>query len=96
MCTANANCAAYYFEVSECHQADGTGLIPANPASSTAMTVYIDSTLCLWNTWFLGHVYKDMRLWYQDSNQIKISWWKRMPGITIQNKIVQYRYLPRR
>ena len=51
MCTANANCAAYYFEVSECHQADGTGLIGANTASSTAMTVFIDSTLCMWNTW---------------------------------------------
>ena len=46
ICTANTDCVAYYYKGSECHElASGIGLIGAMPDSSSAMTVYIDSSL---------------------------------------------------
>ena len=45
MCTANPNCVAYYYKLSECHEANGIGLIGALPDSSTAQTVFIDSSV---------------------------------------------------
>ena len=45
ICTANPDCVAYYYKGSECHEANGIGVIGALPDSSTAMMVYIDSSL---------------------------------------------------
>ena len=45
MCTANPNCVAYYYKVSECHEANGMGLIGAPPDLLDAMTVYMDRSL---------------------------------------------------
>ena len=45
ICRANTNCVAYYYIGSECHEANGIGVIGAMPDSSTAMMAYIDSSL---------------------------------------------------
>ena len=45
ICTANPNCVAYYYVGSECHEANGIGVIGAMPDSLTSMMVYIDSSL---------------------------------------------------
>ena len=36
---------AYYYELSECHEADGKGMMGALPDSSATRTVYIDKSL---------------------------------------------------
>ena len=45
MCTANPDCVAYFYELSECHESDGLGMIAALPDSSTSKIVYIDKSL---------------------------------------------------
>ena len=44
LCAANPQCVAYYYS-SECHEANGIGLMGALLNSPTAMTVYMDSSL---------------------------------------------------
>ena len=44
LCAANPQCVAYYYS-SECHEANGIGLMAALLNSPTAMTVYMDSSL---------------------------------------------------
>ena len=43
LCAANPQCVAYYYS-SECHEANGIGLMGALLNSPTAMTVYMDSS----------------------------------------------------
>ena len=45
LCTANANCEAYYHESSNCYEATASGLIGTVSDSPDAMAVFMDSSI---------------------------------------------------
>ena len=44
ICTANPDCVGYYYELAECHEGNGIGLMGALENSPVTKTVYIDSS----------------------------------------------------
>ena len=49
ICKSNNDCEAYYFETSQCHEANGSGLVGSLPQLPTSKEVYIDQDLYLNN-----------------------------------------------
>ena len=49
MCASNANCDAYYFETSQCHEANASGLVGSPPHLSNSKNVYIGQILYISN-----------------------------------------------
>ena len=45
MYTANPDCVAYFYELSECHESNGLGMIGALPDSLTSRIVYINKSM---------------------------------------------------
>ena len=45
MCTASPDCLIYYYELTECHQGNGIGVMASIPNSPDTKSVYIDSSL---------------------------------------------------
>ena len=45
LCTANANCEAYYHESSNCYEATASGLVGTVPDSPTARAVFLDNSI---------------------------------------------------
>ena len=45
LCTANANCQAYYYESPNCYEAAASGLVGTVPDSPTARAVFMDSSI---------------------------------------------------
>ena len=45
MCTTNANCEAYYYEATQCHETGASSLVGSTPNLSTAKDVYVDQSL---------------------------------------------------